>query len=226
MAEVADAYAGCRGRINDLVSTLDDQAASAPVPTCPAWTVRDVVAHLTGVVDDALSGRLEGVTTDPWTAAQVEARRGRPLPDVLAEWNEKAPSFESLLDAIGEPGRQAVFDTVTHEHDIRTAIGAAGARDSDAIGIALGFLGPWFVTTAAELPGVAVALRSDDGQAFGDPSSSSAVLSGTAFEILRALSGRRSLDQVREMNWTGDAGPVLPCFTWGPFTPAASPIPE
>ena len=225
MAEVADAYAGCRKRVNEVVRSLDQDPASLAVPTCPGWSVKDVVSHLTGVVDDALAGRLDGVATEPWTAAQVEARRDLPVTDILDEWNEKAPAFEQLLDAIGDPGRQAVFDTVSHEHDIRTATGATGARDSDALRIALGFAGRHFVALAKDA-GLNVAVRSDEGATFGDPADASAVLSGSTFELVRALSGRRSLDQLRAMNWSGDAERALACFTWGPFSPAASALPE
>ena len=225
MAEVADAYAGCRQRIDEVVRSIGDEAAATPVPTCPGWSVKDVVAHVTGVVDDALAGRLDGVATDPWTAAQVEARRERSVSEILDEWNEKAPAFEQLLDVIGDPGRQAVFDTVTHEHDIRTAAGVGGGRESDALAIALDFAGRHFVTAAKEA-GVDVAVRSSDGQTFGDADNASAVLSGTPFELVRTLSGRRSLDQVRQMDWTGDVERALGCFTWGPFSPAASLIAE
>ncbi|MGH9094841.1 MAG: maleylpyruvate isomerase N-terminal domain-containing protein [Acidimicrobiales bacterium] len=56
------AYAGCRSRIGALAGRLDETQAAATVPTCRAWSVHDVVAHVTGVVDDALAGRLEQVT--------------------------------------------------------------------------------------------------------------------------------------------------------------------
>ena len=40
-------------------------------------------------------------------------------------------------------------------------------------------------------------------------------------EALAALTGRRSLDQVRAYAWDGDVDPWLPAFTWGPFVPPA-----
>lgn len=224
MGEVAEAYAGCRQRINEIVRSLGDDVAT-PVPTCPEWSVKDVVAHVTGVVDDALAGRLDGVASDRWTAAQVDARRDRSASEILDEWNENAPAFEELLDVIGDPGRQAVFDLVTHEHDIRVATGVAGGRDSDALTIALDFAGRHFVAAAKDT-GVDVAIRGDRGQTFGDLDGASAVVTGTTFDLVRALSGRRSLDQLREMNWTGDVDGALACFTWGPFSPASSPIVE
>ena len=78
-------YADGRGRISDLVSGLGEEAA-APVPACPQWSVHDVVAHLTGVCADILAGNIAGVATDPWTDAQVCARRDRSVEEVLAEW--------------------------------------------------------------------------------------------------------------------------------------------
>lgn len=224
MGEVADAYAGCRARIADLTAPLDDVAVRAVVPACPAWSVHDVVAHVSGVVDDALAGRLDGVATDPWTAAQVAARRDRSIADMLGDWDEQAPAFEALLDDIGAPGRQAVADIVTHEHDLRGALEAPGARDSDAVQIGFGFLAPLFVASAAD-NGVSVRVRTADGATFGD-ASAPVVLNGNPFDLLRAMTGRRSLEQLGALQWEGDGDKALPAFTFGPFCPAAVPIEE
>jgi uncharacterized protein (TIGR03083 family) len=204
--------------MSELTAALDDERAGLVVPTCPRWTVQNVIAHVTGVVDDALAGRLDGVATDPWTAAQVDARRTTPIATVVAEWTEKAPAFEALLDPIGDAGRQAVADVVTHEHDIRLALGEPGARDSDALRIGMTFLGPGFVGAAAA-HGVTAQLRVSDGATFGDPDAP-VVLSGEVFELFRAMTGRRSLAQVRALDWKGDVDAVLPAFTFGPFTPS------
>jgi uncharacterized protein (TIGR03083 family) len=203
---------------------LDEAGASAAVPTCPMWTVHDVVAHVAGVVDDALAGRLDGVATEPWTAAQVDARRGRPVAEIVAEWNEAAPAFEGLLDHIGPPGCQAVLDVVTHEHDIRTALGAAGHRDSDAVEVGLTFVAPRFVEVAAE-SGLSVGVAATTGARWGDEDAP-LVLAGTPFELVRALTGRRSVEQLRALDWRGDCEPVIASFTYGPFHPAEQAIAE
>ena len=41
-----------------------DAQGDEPVPTCPGWTVRDVVAHLAGLADDWLTGNLEVYASD------------------------------------------------------------------------------------------------------------------------------------------------------------------
>jgi uncharacterized protein (TIGR03083 family) len=224
MGEVGAAYGGCRTRIGELVRALDDGRAATIVPTCPQWSVHDVVAHVTGVVDDALAGRLDGVASDPWTAAQVEARRDTAIVD---EWNAKAPGFEGILDAIGDPGRQAVFDVVSHEHDIRCALGQPGERDSDAVLVGLSFIGPAMVNVVSDR-GVSARVVSTTGLSFGDDGAA-VTLTGTPFELVRSMSGRRNLDQLRELRWDGspsDVDVVIGAFTFGPFAPAEKRIDE
>ncbi len=222
MGAVADAYAGCRLRIGVLVRGLGAEAASRPVAACPGWSVADVVSHLAGVVDDAVHGRLDGVTTAPWTAAQVEARRGRPLADVVEEWDEQAPHFESLLDAVGEAGHQAVTDVVTHEHDLRAALDAPDARTSDAVGIGVRFVA-LHVAEAARSLGHPLRVEVAGGPAVG-PDDAAVVLRGERFELLRAMTGRRTADQLRRLAWEGDPEGVLAAFTYGPFRPPVEPV--
>lgn len=223
---VGDAYAGCRRRLTELVRPLSDEQAEMPVPACPLWRVHDVISHVAGVVDDALAGRLEGVATDPWTEAQVEARRDTPVGEILDEWDAAAPAFEALLDPIGPPGRQAVLDLATHEHDVRGALRAAGARDADAVAIGAAFIVPILVASAAER-GIALRVEvAGDGDAAGAAAAAAGseaglVLRGTAWELMRAITGRRSADQLRELEWEGFDEAVLAAFEFGPFRPAA-----
>jgi uncharacterized protein (TIGR03083 family) len=221
---VAAAYNGVRARVGELTGTLDETASWTPVPPCPRWSVHDVVAHLVGVVEDALAGRLDGVATDPWTQAQVEARKDQSIPEMLASWSAAAPPFEGLLDDIGPVGRQAVLDAVTHEHDIRTALGESAARQSDAVIIGYEFGAPVFLEDA-EGHGARIRLEGFGVQAFG-PIDAPLRLQGSPFDLMRALTGRRSLEQIRAMAWSGECEPVLDVFTWGPFQPSGVGIDE
>lgn len=209
-------YASTRGRITDLVASLSPALHETVVPATPDWRVRDVVCHLSGVVADVLAGNLEGVASDPWTAAQVTARCDTPVVDVLAEWSANAPALEAIINDFGGAGVQAVMDTVTHEHDIRGAVNQPGARDSDAADASL----QWLVSSAGErLEGAGIALGLAAGSqewvvGAGDPAAS--VVAPSEFELLRALIGRRSITQVANWKWEGEAGPYLGLLSpWG-----------
>jgi hypothetical protein len=67
-----------------------------------AGSVHDVVAHLAGTVTDVLGGRLDGVGSDPWTAA-VGTRRDMPIAALVDEWAEGSPQFEDGVRAVGPP---------------------------------------------------------------------------------------------------------------------------
>jgi uncharacterized protein (TIGR03083 family) len=100
MAEPAlsQLYDDSRARLLTLVSGLDEKGLAAPVPACPGWRVRDVVAHLTAVGEDVLEGRLTGPPTEEQSAAQVARFVGRPFAEVQARWDELAPRFASAID--------------------------------------------------------------------------------------------------------------------------------
>jgi hypothetical protein len=56
MADFPTAYRDTRGRVVDLLLPLDDRRLATPVPATPAWTVKDVVAHLTHVASAYATG--------------------------------------------------------------------------------------------------------------------------------------------------------------------------
>lgn len=251
MGDVAELYAAGRTRIGELVRNLDEGEAKSPVPTCPEWTVADVVAHLTGVCADILAGNIAGVATDPWTDAQVEARRGRPIADLLAEWDEAAPQVEAIAEHFpGRTGEQWAFDLVCHEHDIRAALGRPGARDSEGVQRGLEFVVGGFALSVAGAGLPPLEVRTTEGRSWvvgdrpleGTPDHAMAALllgaadftggeaeasvTAPAFELLRAFSGRRSLDQIRGYDWSADAETWLPAFTFGPFRPSTAAIEE
>src|SRR3954471_22320083 len=131
MEESGSIYAEGRARLTDLVRSADPEGRTAPVPGCPDWAVKDVIAHVTGVCADVVAGNVDGVATEPWTAAQVTKRRDRSLSEILAEWAEVAPQVEAIAPQF--PARvdeQWVLDLTTHEHDIRGALSQLGARDT------------------------------------------------------------------------------------------------
>ena len=215
------AYAGIRQRINELLEGSHGRSDEG-VRACPEWRVCDLLAHIAGVVDDVIGGRIEGAGSDPWTAAQVAARRSRPFDDVLAEWNARSPQLEGVLDSFGPAGHQLVMDTVSHEHDLRAALGAPGARDSDAVRIGT----DWLMQAYQGASGGVRVIASDTGTTWepADGRAAVATVTASAFDLLRTFSGRRSEGEIRALDWDGDVDAALATLTWGPFRLPAAPV--
>lgn len=211
-------YGFVRNRLTDLVGGLDDPAA-VPVPACPGWSVHDVIAHLTAVVEDVLAGKLTGPPSDEETARQVARRDGVATPMVLAEWADMAPTFESLLSEVRVwPG---FLDVLTHEHDVRGAVSAPAGRDSHEMVVA----SEWLLSRWE--PAVPVRVKAGGrertvGPATGPGEKDSEdgaklALTTTSFEAFRFRLGRRSPAQLRAMDWSGDPTPVVERMTiFGP----------
>lgn len=210
--ETAALYAGTRGRITELVQGLSPEELEATVPATPAWRVRDVVAHLSGNLDDILSGNLDGVATDPWTAAQVEKRRGRSVDEMLAEWSENGPKVEAVLNDFGSAGVQLLMDSVTHEHDLRGAVQQPGARDSDGVDMSL----QWLVDGLGQrIPSGLRIIAGDQEWVIGPGEHAATVTAPDEFELLRSLIGRRSVAQVCDWKWEGDSSSYV--AVWAPW---------
>ncbi len=124
MSDPQKIYREARGRVTELVATLDDEQLQTPVPACPDWRVHDLLCHMVGLPGDVNAGRIEGAGTDPWTAAQIATHRHRSRDELLEEWAREAPAFEEIIPLIKPP--RPVFDIVVHEQDLRGAIGVPG----------------------------------------------------------------------------------------------------
>jgi len=208
----AQQYADVRTRITDLVRDLDDGGLATTVPGCPGWTVKDLVGHCEAVCTDAVTNNLDGAGSDVWTARQVTERREVKVGDILDQWARTSAQLESGLDAAPKGlSRTLIIDLVTHEHDLRGALGVPGGRDSEAYAVGRkGFhVGLAKKIEEVGLPGLR--LEANDGWSFdAGPEPVVTVTAPDSFELFRALSGRRSRAQVLAFDWRGDPAPYLP----------------
>lgn len=208
----AGVHTELRTRMVDLLETVEPAALDQPAPATPAWRVRDVVAHMVGVSDDVVNGRLDGIASEAWTAAQVERRRAVPFAELLGDWHEYGPRFEQMLaDAPDSIAGQAVFDAFTHEHDIRNALARPGARDSEALEVSW----DWLLASNADAPAIRfVTERGDEIMGTGPFSMS---VGATRFELVRAMTGRRTEAEIAGFAWEPVCDPPLivgtPMFT-------------
>src|SRR6478609_1542286 len=87
---------GLRTAMVAFVRYADRAGLDAPVPTCPEWTVRDLVAHQ-GMVHRWAAGHLRG---EPVDEAEPFEREGRESADVLGWFDDGATALlQAVVDA-------------------------------------------------------------------------------------------------------------------------------
>jgi uncharacterized protein (TIGR03083 family) len=209
--DAADLYEATRVGLLDLVRSLDEAQRATIVPATPAWSVQDVVAHLVGINADLRAGHFGPMAGDEWTAAQVEARRGRSFDELAAEWDVEAPGFEDGLRAFGyEMGSHFLGDLLQHVSDVRHALGRPPVPDDETLLVALDFYLDSFHDSLVEAAVGAVQVRaSEDDWTLGQGEVVASWRSDR-YEVFRALGGRRDEDQLRAHEWTGDVDRILP----------------
>jgi uncharacterized protein (TIGR03083 family) len=232
MAQLGDLYERLRNDISELVAGLDPDALETPVPATQGWNIRDVIAHLAADATCTIAGDFPleffGAIGDSsaiaglndWTARQLEERAGRSLEELLQEWKASGTDIAAMMRG-EKPWPEGAFifadralftDVVVHQQDIFGALGIERARDSAPIKIGLR---TYIAGMGFRLPGAGLGpLRfdvGDDSYSFGDDEPH-ATVRGSRFELFRAMSGRRSPEQIRAYEWDGDPKPYIPFF--------------
>ena len=225
-------YHNARLRIVALLAEIPPETYNVPVAACPGWRVRDVVGHLTGIVEDSLAGRMTQVPPDEMQTADEVARYcDLPFEEVLERWEQGANAFEEVIGTLDI--WQAAVDILSHEHDIRAAVGRPGARDAEGVEVMarrlLRFKPPVPFTVQVENAefhcGDPAEHSTGDGDGNGDGDGSGSgtgdnpadsgthpeklVLNSTYWDVLRWRMGRRSRTQLAAMDWSRDPGPAL-----------------
>lgn len=240
MPDIAAAFRGIRQSLTDSLIDLEPEAWNTPIPTRRQWTVKDTLAMLAGFAEALIEGYWDEDYSDSWAdrslrerlldrfQAMIDLRADRSGLDVLKEWTRLAPRMERMMDGLEEFPRGIhpfaawtyLWAVVQNAHNIWTALGVPSKeRDSEATMLCLESAIYWLDMRlqAKALP----ALRVRTGEmewVIGD-GIPAATVTAPPFELFRALSGRRSMDQIKAFSWDGSAKPYLSVFS--PFeTPA------
>jgi uncharacterized protein (TIGR03083 family) len=216
--DTAAAYRVVYERVDALIRGRGD-IADLSVPACPAWTIRQTVAHLAGVAQDVVSLNLADKAADSWTQAQVDRLGGHSIDELLDRWGQLIDTVTATLALAPQTSAcQLVFDTLTHEHDLRGALTEPGARTGDpTFEVAMEFLttmGDQLIRQAG-LPTLRLITPTIGSVHLGDSNivRDQVALDVSDFEALRALGGRRSIRQLLALPWLGDPTDLLPAFT-------------
>ncbi|WP_139977357.1 maleylpyruvate isomerase N-terminal domain-containing protein [Nocardioides litoris] len=203
------------GIVRDEVERDGEQALALPVPACPDWTVRDLLAHVVGLVADVLDGDEPDDHDPTWTGAQVDARRGRSGLDLLAEWEGHREAMVRYLDEVDV---RPLGDAIIHEQDLRGALDRPGARDTAGLAAVRQMMAD---RLAGSLDGLApLEVRSPDWHWRSGPGEPGVVLEASGFDLFRAVTSRRTADELRSWVVEGDVTPYLDVFA------GLGPLPE
>jgi uncharacterized protein (TIGR03083 family) len=104
-----------------LAGDLTEEQLAATVPGTPAWTVRDLLAHLAGAPADAATGRMDGAPGPEWTARHVSERVGFPVPELIAEMRSHQDAIAA--STVDNPRPAIVWDIAVHHADLLEALG-------------------------------------------------------------------------------------------------------
>ncbi len=237
MPDLALAFAEIRLALHDDLLTATPQQWATPIPIRPQWTVRDTVAMLTGFAEALIEGKWTEDYSDSWSDQTIRdrlhdtldgliaARRDRTGDELLKEWEGHAAKLERML-AGEEP-----FPTGTHpfvawsylwavvqnSYNVWAALGIMKTRTFKATILCLESAVMWLDMRLQATGSPALRIRAGTTEWVVGDGPPAATVSAPAFELFRALSGRRSLDQIRAFDWDGDAERYLDVFS--PFEP-------
>lgn len=200
--QVCEAYRRTRESVLELLAQTPESAATHVVPACPEWTVQQTASHLVGVPEDLLAGRMEGITSDAWTNAQVQRHAGESLQELRAALEETIAPFDAMLTAISSPSNsQLVMDALTHEIDLREALGLGYEESSLPLSVAKA----WLVDLIERRDSSAIAAIDASGC--------------SDFDLVRSLTGRRSATQMDDLDLPGNQ--IVAALAGTPLKPPA-----
>jgi uncharacterized protein (TIGR03083 family) len=98
---------GFRAAVERGAAAARAAGPDAKVPTCPAWTVRDLMAHI-GMVNRWAAAHLQRRGDEVGSGAEL-TREGKAAPDPVAWWEEGAAALEQTIRAAPEDVKAMVF---------------------------------------------------------------------------------------------------------------------
>lgn len=195
-----------------VASLLDDAEAVAtlrtPVPAAgPEIRLGQLVGHMVASLRRLRETGSAGshLRCDPQSILSD-------VPGIDGTLGELCELWRAEVAAVTEPVRHApnaavtelICEDVMHEHDLRMALDRAGARDSDAIKVALDALSAQLSQRVVEAGLTALRVTVEQwGTVVGAGPTYDCVVADR-FELVRGMAGRRSASEMARWNWSAD----------------------
>jgi len=205
--DVFAAYEATRDRILDVALTASDGQLNVRVPSCPEWTAHDLVAHCAGIPTALTTGAGPTGDIQAWLDGIVAARREVPVADLAGQWRACGDAVRPIVEG---SGGMLVVDVLTHEHDLRGALGRPGDRDTRELRDGLQLFADLLAghVTAAGLPPFTVECPDGTTARSGEGEPGWTLLVDP-WAATRILGSRRTAAEVLAAPARGDAQPYL-----------------
>ncbi len=210
-----------------MVVGLDEETMQVVVPACPAWTVGDLLAHLVGVAQDSVrgdyfAGAIQAwrdpalaAARDAWTDGHLHrfADRGREalLRALRLHGCRVVQALRSGEDPLGSAptwmASAPVADLAVHLADLRSALGLPADIDGTTTGFGVWAYRDWLHQRLVAAGAPALRLSDGDKEWVVGDGSPAATVTAPPYELFRTITGRRSLSDVRALQWTSDPSP-------------------
>lgn len=197
--ELLDAYRAVRGRMCAIATDLSPAELALTVPSCPEWTVHDLIAHNMALPAAIAAGDLPDGDLQAWLDGLLDARRGQPLDELVAEWETLDEAVAGVLSATAV----LLDDLATHEHDLRATVGRPDhtALEADLVlPAALEAL----AAGATERGLGAVVVEAPEGTWRSHDAEAGWTIRTSAWEAFRAVGSRRTAAELRALAGDGD----------------------
>ena len=204
-------------RTTALLDAISAEEEQITVPSCPDWSVRDLVSHINGLAEELSAGR--GPSGDPevWIDQIVADRSEISVAEQLEQFSKHGEAFEALVRDAPQYGL-LVSDLMSHEHDAAGALGKESDRSSSGIELVM-----HAKTSLVEkdlethgLPGVIRVVGGDHTFEYGTGDVALEVR-GDLWEMFRLTGGRRSLAQLQACEHDGDIERYAPGLVHNPL---------
>src|ERR1700754_1385418 len=189
-AAVDEAVSAERCRLADHVADLTDEQWATP-SLCAAWTVRDVIAHLTvttrATVPRLLRAAVRARGSFDRVAVDLAAERAAAYTtaDLVAQLRESAGSTRRIL---GSAPMDPLMDLVIHGQDVARPLGRRYVSPPEVVAACLAYVAMnTFMGGPQRLSGVRL-VSTDAGWSLGD----GAELRGPDVDLLLVAAGRRA----------------------------------
>ena len=217
----AEIYAAVRDELIGALRSIDAADASAVVPACPMWTVKDVAAHLCGLNEQILADTPGPLGSDEATARQVGDRALATLDEVLDEWTSMSDAIEHRFTADSDRATALLADLVVHVYDLHEILGQQTTIAATATPLSAERYVSLLQERVAAITGTALTIDFSDGAVWRPNTDSSTQMSlqVSSHDFLRGVTGRLRRTDVEAFGWSADPSAILDSAwnQYGPF---------